>query len=161
MSVFILSSPFCVLLALLLAYIPHWIRTFAVVRPALAKTGKPYDVRYSRLETQRATTDTPQGLLIARLTGCHLNGLEAFAYFGIAVAIATLNAVPASTVDALSTAFIIARTAYSYIYITGVEAWKGPMRSILFAVGLVICALLFAFAVQQRNQGVSGMRATA
>lgn len=49
---FLLDAPSCVMLALLLAYVPHWIRTFGVVRPKLARAGTPYDLRYTRLCTQ-------------------------------------------------------------------------------------------------------------
>lgn len=148
-----ISSPTCVLLALLLAYIPQWYRAFGVVRPMLARTGRPYDVRYTRLETARATNDTPEGLLVARLTGCHQNGLEAFAYFGIAVAIATLSGVPLALIDALSTVFVAVRVVYVYLYATGVEAWKGPARTIVYAIGLCLCASLFALASVYRRPG--------
>lgn len=144
-----LPSPVCVLLALLLAYAPQWYRAFGVVRPLLERTGKPYDLRYTRLETARATTDTPEGLLVARLTGAHQNGLEAFSYFGIAVALATLNDVPSYTVDSLATFFVAVRILYSYFYITGVETWKAPMRTAVYAVGLITCAALLVLAAQK------------
>ena len=146
-----LSSPLCVLLSLILAYIPQWYRSFGVVRPLLERTGKPYDLRYTRLETTRATTDTPEGLLVARLTGCHQNGLEAFSYFGIAVVLAIVSDVPSSTVDALATLFVLMRFLYSYFYITGVETWKAPARSTVYGIGLAICATLLVLATLQQH----------
>ena len=38
-----ITAAHCVAIALLLAYIPHWIRAFGYVRP---KLGSKFDVRY-------------------------------------------------------------------------------------------------------------------
>jgi hypothetical protein len=80
---FLLDAVTCLALLLVLAFVPHWIRTFGVLRPAAARGGRPYDVRYTRLAVAAATdADTDEGRLVARLTGCHQNGLEAFGMFG-------------------------------------------------------------------------------
>lgn len=137
-----LAAPYCVAALLLLAFIPHWIRAFVYVRPKLAREGRAFDLRYTRKNVEAATDDTPEGRTIARLTGAHTNSLEAFSFIAASVVLALLSGVERSTVDALATAFLAIRVAYTVVYCTGTRAWMGPARSLLWAVGLCICFTL-------------------
>ena len=96
--------------------------------------------------TASVSDDSEFGKAVTRLTGCHQNGLEAFATFAAAVALAMLGRVPAASVDFWAQAFVATRIVYNWIYITGVEAWKGPMRSVVWALGFVQCLWLLFLA---------------
>ena len=128
-------------LALLLAYIPHFIRVFVYVRPALARAGGGgYDVRYTRESVAKVTDATETGRTVARLSGAHQNGLEIFAAFAAAVCLAlATKRVPADTLDAAATAFLALRVVYNWLYATGVQAWKGPARSVVWVASMYIC----------------------
>lgn len=126
-------------LALFLAYLPHWIRIFSYVRPALA-SGAGYDVRYTRESVAKATDySTATGRTIARLSGAHQNGLEAFAAFAAAVCLAlATKKMPADALDSAATVFLALRLLYVYLYATGVQAWKGPARSLVWVASAVV-----------------------
>jgi uncharacterized MAPEG superfamily protein len=134
------NAAHAILLALFLAYLPHWIRVFACVRPALAGAGAGYDVRYTRESVARATDlKTETGRTIARLSGAHQNGLEAFAAFAAAVCLALVTKrMPTADLDSAATAFLALRLLYVYLYATGVQAWKGPARSIVWVMSAYV-----------------------
>ena len=71
-------------------------------------------------------------LLIARLHGCHQNGLEAFSYFAAAVALCVASGVEEAKIDRLANIFLAQRVIYSYVYATGTQKWKGYARFGLF-----------------------------
>lgn len=131
----------CVLASLVLAYIPHWYRTFGVVRPGLARRGKAYDVRYSRSMVAQMTDSTPEGLLVTRLTSCHQNGLEAFAAFGISIAVALSSGAPKDSVGQLANYFVLVRVAYTAIFWSA--ALNGVLRSIAWLIGFLITCRIF------------------
>lgn len=124
----------CVPVALGLAYVPHFIKMFA----ARIKLQGTYDVRYPRVSTAKATDDTPTGRLITRCIGCHQNAIETFSYFSVAVALATIKNVPADLVDRLATTFVGLRIAYTWVYVTGEEEWKGYTRMILWMSSMAV-----------------------
>ena len=148
-----LDAILCVAATLLLAYIPHWYRAFGVARPKLASSsgGRPYDLRYTRDSVSRASDGTPEGLLVARLTGCHQNGLEMFAIFAAAVACALAVHVAPSALDTAATLFLLSRMCYTYFYWTGVRVWKAFARSASWVVGLVLCFYILALAFYART----------
>ena len=63
-----------------------------MIRPHLASQSREYDILYSRKQAAAAAEEkSDTGLLVARLTGCHQNGLEAFSYFSASVAIGIVS----------------------------------------------------------------------
>lgn len=68
------------------------------------------------------------------------------AYFSAAVALAIATGVPHATIDALGTGFLAVRAAYTWVYATGEQRWKGPARSLLFAAGAGISLYLITLA---------------
>lgn len=129
-----LNSPQCILALLGLAYAPHMFRTYGVVRPKFAAAGKPYDIKYTRQCVAQATDGTPEGLLIARLTGAHQNSLEALGYFSAAVAMALASGMPRAEIDTHARLFVAIRAAYTLVYAS--DRLNGPLRSLLFMGGM-------------------------
>ncbi len=74
-----------------------------------------------------------------RSLGAHQNGFEVFPFFAAAVLLAEMRSVPQSTVNALAVAFIAARIVYVLMYLTD----RATLRSIMFAVGMMINVTLF------------------
>lgn len=137
-----LTAPQCVLGSLVLAFVPHFVRTYGYVRPKLSKAGKTYDIGNPRAMVAMATDSTPEGAVIARLTGAHNNSLEAFSYFSAAVAMALLSGVPREEVDSLARTFLGIRAAYLAIYSSAKLNGVVPLRSLAFIGGLITCGAL-------------------
>lgn len=132
-------------LALLLAYVPHWIRTFAYVRP---KLGDAFDLRYVRDSVAKASDDSAAGRAVARLSGAHANGLEAFAAFAAAVLLAlATRAMPAARLDAAARTWLALRVVYTALYAGGTRRWHAAARSIVWvASAAVIGQIMYAAA---------------
>ena len=89
----------------------------------------------------------------ARLTGrkarahaAHLNSFEAFPFFTAAVLVATYCRTPQATVDTLAMAFIVARVAYIWCYVSN----RPTLRSTVWAIGFGMCVALFFVAAFAR-----------
>lgn len=129
--------------SLVVAYVPHFIRTFAVIKPKMVKEGKPYNIFQSRLYVQQYSDNSPQGLLITRLTGCHQNGLEAFAYFAAAVLGGLAAGLDKEYLDTMALTFVGIRILYTINYIAGYSPNARPllwMSGILISLTLLIQA---------------------
>ncbi len=75
-----------------------------------------------------------QDPIAARALGAHLNGIEAFPFFAIAVLLAEFRTGPQRVIDELAVLFLIVRIAYVFTYLGN----RPTLRSILWSVGLVI-----------------------
>jgi uncharacterized MAPEG superfamily protein len=75
-----------------------------------------------------------QDPIAARALGAHLNGIEAFPFFAIAVLLAEFRSGPQRVIDELAVLFLIVRIAYVFTYLGD----RPTLRSILWSVGLVI-----------------------
>ena len=135
----------CIPTALLLAHSAHWVKGFAAKR-RLRELGSDLDMRYTRQGEAKAMDDSDLGLLVQRCSNCHNNGLEAFAYFSVAVIAATVCGVRKDVVDILALTFVLLRALYNYLYITGTQPWKGPARSLTWALGFGISIYLMIHA---------------
>ncbi len=71
---------------LALAYLPQFYKRGFVVEK-LKQEGKQYTIATSRMCTTLAIDNSNEGIFIANLTGCHMNGLEAFAYYSAAISL--------------------------------------------------------------------------
>lgn len=78
-----------------------------------------------------------------RAHAAHLNSLEAFPLFGIAVLAAVWRGAPAGTVDGLAMAFIGVRLAYGLAYLFDTPT----LRSILWLSGMASTVAIFWLAL--------------
>ena len=80
-----------------------------------------------------------QDPLAARALGAHLNGIEAFPFFAIAVLLAEFRDGQQRLIDELAVLFLIVRIAYVLTYLGD----RPTLRSILWTVGLAINVGIF------------------
>ena len=72
--------------------------------------------------------------LRARALGAHLNGIEAFPFFAVAVLLAEFRTGPQRLIDELAVLFLIVRIAYVFTYLGD----RPTLRSILWSIGFAI-----------------------
>jgi uncharacterized MAPEG superfamily protein len=77
--------------------------------------------------------------LAARALGAHLNGIEAFPFFAIAVLLAEFRTGPQRLINELAVLFLIVRIAYVFTYLGN----RPTLRSILWAIGFAINLAIF------------------
>ena len=70
--------------------------------------------------------------IAARALGAHLNGIEAFPFFAVAVLLAEFRTGPQRVIDELAVLFLIVRIAYVFTYLGN----RPTLRSILWSIGL-------------------------
>jgi uncharacterized MAPEG superfamily protein len=75
----------------------------------------------------------------SRALGAHLNGIEAFPFFAIAVLLAEFRAGPQRLIDELAILFLIVRIAYVLTYLGD----RPTLRSILWSIGFAINLAIF------------------
>jgi uncharacterized MAPEG superfamily protein len=75
----------------------------------------------------------------ARALGAHLNGIEAFPFFAIAVLLAEFRTGPQRLIDELAVLFLIVRIAYVFTYLGD----RPTLRSILWSIGFAINLAIF------------------
>jgi uncharacterized MAPEG superfamily protein len=123
-------------LALGLAYAPIGVRSYYLAQK-LAKEDKPMSWANMRAQATAAMDETPDGVDIAVANNCHVNGLEAFGYFSVAVLSACVTHVNNSVIEGLCASFILVRSAYTVVYLC--PQLNGPLRSGCWALGLGLC----------------------
>jgi uncharacterized MAPEG superfamily protein len=130
-------NPFIALMIIFaVAFVPHFMKGWEV-KQKLVKAGKPYSIAHSRQQTVTAIADdTPEAKRIAVCNGCHLNGLEAFQLFTVAILSTILMKVPRARVEGASAAFILIRVIYTSVYIGPLN---GIMRTMVWGVGVFVC----------------------
>jgi uncharacterized MAPEG superfamily protein len=72
--------------------------------------------------------------IASRALGAHLNGIEAFPFFAVAVLLAEFRSGPQHVIDELAILFLIVRIAYVFTYLGN----RPTLRSILWSIGLAI-----------------------
>ena len=72
--------------------------------------------------------------IAARALGAHLNGIEAFPFFAVAVLLAEFRAGPQHLIDELAVLFLIVRIAYVFTYLGN----RPTLRTILWSIGFAI-----------------------
>jgi len=77
--------------------------------------------------------------LRARALGAHLNGIEAFPFFAIAVLLAEFRAGPQRLIDELAVLFLIVRIAYVLTYLGD----RPTLRTILWSIGFALNVAIF------------------
>jgi uncharacterized MAPEG superfamily protein len=77
--------------------------------------------------------------LRARALGAHLNGIETFPFFAVAVLLAEFRLAPQHLIDDLAVLFLIVRIAYVFTYLGD----RPTLRSILWNIGFAINVAIF------------------
>jgi uncharacterized MAPEG superfamily protein len=77
--------------------------------------------------------------LRARALGAHLNGIETFPFFAVAVLLAEFRDGPQRLIDELAVLFLIVRIAYVFTYLGN----RPTLRTILWNVGFAINLAIF------------------
>jgi len=77
--------------------------------------------------------------LRSRALGAHLNGIEAFPFFAVAVLLAEFRTGPQRLIDELAVLFLIVRIAYVFTYLGD----RPTLRSILWSIGFAINLAIF------------------
>ena len=77
--------------------------------------------------------------IAARALGAHLNGIEAFPFFAVAVLLAEFRAGPQHLIDELAVLFLIVRIAYVFTYLGN----RPTLRTILWSIGFAINLAIF------------------
>jgi uncharacterized MAPEG superfamily protein len=72
--------------------------------------------------------------IAARALGAHLNGIEAFPFFAVAVLLAEFRAGPQRFINEMAVLFLIVRIAYVFTYLGN----RPMLRMILWGIGFVI-----------------------
>ncbi len=75
----------------------------------------------------------------ARALGAHLNGIETFPFFAVAVLLAEFRAAPQNLVNELAVLFLVVRIAYVLTYVGN----RPSLRSILWSAGFLLNLLIF------------------
>jgi len=76
--------------------------------------------------------------IAARALGAHLNGIEAFPFFAVAVLLAQFRAGPQRLIDELAVLFLIVRIAYVFTYLGNRPTLRSILWSIAFAINIAI-----------------------
>lgn len=129
-------------IVLTLAYLPHLTKK-AVLSEKLKKEGKSYATANSRGLSALMVDDTPLGMKIANIMGCHQNGLEAFAYFSVAMLCSMHAKVQYEALCGASTIFIAIRVMYNAVYLS---KFNGPPRTYLFFASAAFTLSMFGLA---------------
>ena len=77
--------------------------------------------------------------LRSRALGAHLNGIETFPFFAVAVLLAEFREAPQNLINELAILFLIVRIAYVLTYIGN----RPRLRSILWNIGFTINIAIF------------------
>ena len=77
--------------------------------------------------------------LRSRALGAHLNGIETFPFFAVAVLLAEFRAAPQGLIDELAVAFIAIRLAFVAAYLLNFST----IRTLLWNAGFAVNAAIF------------------
>lgn len=126
--------------------IAFWCVLVSGLLPYAAVGIAKWDKSYLRHNDQPREWESKLGGLQARAHAAHLNSFEAFPFFAAAVLIAVYCKAPQTIVDNIAIAFVIARVAYIWCYVSN----KSSLRSIVWMVGFGLCIALFLLSAFAR-----------
>ena len=127
---------------LVLAYVPHILKR-SYLEKKLKENNKKYTTANSRGLSAMMIDDSPLGMKIANLAGCHQNGLEAFGYYTAAMLTCMYAGVDRAALSGTAGLFIVIRLAYTYVYMGSLN---GKPRTYLFFASGFLCIGLFVVA---------------
>ncbi len=73
-----------------------------------------------------------------RALGAHINGIETFPFFALAVLLAEMRAAPQEWIDGLAVAFLVARIAFVIAYVGDKATLRTVLWNVAFAFNLGI-----------------------
>jgi uncharacterized MAPEG superfamily protein len=82
----------------------------------------------------------------ARALGAHINGIETFPFFAVAVLLAEFRTAPQNLINELAVLFLIVRIAFVFTYLGN----RPTLRSILWNIGFAINVAIFFMPVWRR-----------
>jgi uncharacterized MAPEG superfamily protein len=82
----------------------------------------------------------------ARALGAHINGIETFPFFAVAVLLAEFRAAPQNLINELAVLFLIVRIAFVFTYLGN----RPTLRSILWNIGFAINVAIFFMPAWRR-----------
>jgi len=131
-----------------MAYVPHIFKK-SILAKKLKESGKEYATANSRGLSAIMVDDSPQGMRIANLMGCHQNGLEAFGYYSVAMLSSMIVYVDSEVLSGFAGFFILVRSAYTYVYLSH---FNGAPRTYLFFLSGFSCMGLMIIAGNKYSQ---------
>lgn len=137
-------------IVLVLAYIPHLFKK-SLLQKKLKESGKQYTTANSRGLSALMIDDSPLGMKIANIAGCHQNGLEAFGYFTAAMLSCMVVKVDPVALSGASAIFIIIRCLYTFVYMS---KFNGSPRTYLFFASAFFTLGLFIMAGNKYNSSL-------
>jgi uncharacterized MAPEG superfamily protein len=82
----------------------------------------------------------------ARALGAHINGIETFPFFAVAVLLAEFRTAPQNLINELAVLFLIVRIAFVFTYLGN----RPTLRSVLWNIGFAINVAIFFMPVWRR-----------
>jgi len=82
----------------------------------------------------------------ARALGAHINGIETFPFFAVAVLLAEFRTAPQNLINELAVLFLIVRIAFVFTYLGN----RPSLRSILWNIGFAINVAIFFMPAWRR-----------
>jgi uncharacterized MAPEG superfamily protein len=82
----------------------------------------------------------------ARALGAHINGIETFPFFAVAVLLAEFRVAPQNLINELAVLFLIVRIAFVFTYLGN----RPTLRSILWNIGFAINVAIFFMPAWRR-----------
>ncbi|CAG8621996.1 9476_t:CDS:2, partial [Funneliformis mosseae] len=132
--------------AVIVAYYPHFVKGYLVSK----QTGKWNNIS-PRDNVNKAEKQMTQDVWrrAKRCESAHQNGLENFPIFAAAVIVANMTGVPVSTVNFLSTSYVITRVIYNFIYMNNESASVAGLRTLTWGVSIGISFTLYFLAARK------------
>ncbi|GBB84421.1 hypothetical protein RclHR1_01100013 [Rhizophagus clarus] len=134
--------------AVLVAYYPYYYKGYLVAK----QTGNWNNIS-PRDNLNKAERQMTQDIWrkAKRCEAAHQNGLETFPIFATAVIAANITGVPTSTVNALSTSYIVSRIIYNSIYINNESTRLANFRTLVWAASMGISFSLYILAARKSS----------
>ena len=82
----------------------------------------------------------------ARALGAHINGIETFPFFAVAVLLSEFRVAPQNLINELAVLFLIVRIAFVFTYLGN----RPTLRSILWNIGFAINVAIFFMPAWRR-----------
>ncbi|CAI2176054.1 17889_t:CDS:2 [Funneliformis geosporum] len=132
--------------AVVVAYYPHFIKGYLVSR----QTGKWNNIspRDNVIKAEKQMTQDVWRKA-KRCESAHQNGLETFPIFACSVIVANMAGVPFSTINFLSTSYVISRVIYNFIYMNNESAGVAGLRTLTWSVSMGISLSLYILAARK------------
>ncbi|KAF8952218.1 hypothetical protein CPC16_009902 [Podila verticillata] len=138
---------FSMVLAAGLAYIPHFLRGFIVLRATKRWDNVNPRGQMERIQAKMTKEDWQ---MAKRAEGAHNNGIETLPVFYGAVLAALYTGVPKDTVNFYAGLFVATRALFNVVYIFNTNQGTALIRTGLWTAGIASCVKLFLAAANTK-----------